>query len=92
MAVVDDVVRCQSCGRVLNIDVFGSNASGSMNFDYCKHCFQKGGFLEPDTTLPQMVELTAEHLAHEMDIDTPEAVVFASQLLPTLKRWRNSTH
>ncbi len=86
---MDEKSRCQSCGRVLNVDVFGSNASGSMNFEYCKHCFQKGGFVNPDITLPQMVELTAEHLAHEMDVDTPEALVFASQLLPTLKRWRN---
>lgn len=86
----DNISRCQSCGMPLNIDTFGTNASGSMNFEYCKHCFQKGGFTDEDVTLPQMVQITSEHLAHEMDVSREEAYVFAAQLLPTLKRWRNT--
>lgn len=86
----ENVSRCQSCGVALNVDTFGTNASGSINFEYCKHCFQKGAFSDPDATLPHMIQRTTEHLAHEMDVSSNEAYVFAAQLLPTLKRWRNT--
>ena len=36
---------CQSCGMPLTrAEDFGTNADGSTNFDYCRHCYQDGKY------------------------------------------------
>lgn len=81
--------RCQSCGMELSIHNFGTNASGSMNFDYCKYCFLMGVFLEPEITLPQMIEKTARLMTDD-DTTFKEARGEIEKIIPELKRWRNS--
>ncbi|MBQ7204252.1 MAG: hypothetical protein IJS04_00255 [Muribaculaceae bacterium] len=36
---------CQSCGMPLaRAEDFGTNADGSTNYDYCRHCYQDGKY------------------------------------------------
>lgn len=79
---------CQSCGLALSIHNFGTNASGSLNFQYCKDCFQKGGFTDPEITLQEMIQKTAKQLVSD-DMNEEDAFRHAEKLIPTLKRWKN---
>ncbi|MBO6082186.1 MAG: zinc ribbon domain-containing protein, partial [Bacteroidales bacterium] len=40
----NDMKFCQSCGMPLTKDVFGTNADGSKNEDYCMYCYKDGKF------------------------------------------------
>lgn len=86
---MDDNLRCQSCGMPLSVQTFGTNASGTFNEEYCKFCFQKGGFTDPDLTLPQMIQNSVMNLRHDPNV-SEEKVQELIALIPTLKRWRNS--
>lgn len=83
--------RCQSCGMPLGIETFGTNASGTYNEEYCKFCFQKGGFTDPDITLSQMIQNSVVNLKKDLNV-SEEVVQELMSLVPTLKRWRNVTH
>ncbi|MBI1910736.1 MAG: zinc ribbon domain-containing protein [Deltaproteobacteria bacterium] len=81
--------RCQSCGvAILRPDEFGTSSTGVKALDYCRHCYDKGVFLE-DLTLEQMVDklygpmMTSRHVTEETAKQT------ARELLKELKRWRN---
>lgn len=82
---------CQSCGMPLGIDTFGTNASGTYNEEYCKFCFQKGGFTDPDITLSQMIQISVSYIKKDSSV-LEEAVQQLIDLIPTLKRWRNVAH
>ena len=85
----DKVSRCQSCGMELSIHNFGTNASSSMNFEYCRICFQMGVFTDPDCTLSQMIENTALRMV-DQDTTFEEAKHEMEKIIPHLKRWRNT--
>lgn len=78
--------KCQSCGMSMSIHTFGTNASGSMNFDYCMYCFQKGGFTEPDIEKSEVIRRLAKVMEREMV--EKEAFLKAEELVNGLKRWR----
>ena len=46
---------CNSCGRPMGRNDYGTNEDGSPNMDYCKDCFQNGEFTEPDITVNEMI-------------------------------------
>ena len=46
---------CNSCGRPMGRNDYGTNEDGSPNMDYCKDCFQNGEFTEPDITINEMI-------------------------------------
>ena len=39
---------CQSCGMPLSDEVFGTEANGAKNEEYCIYCYKDGGFT-PET-------------------------------------------
>jgi len=73
----------------LSIHNFGTNASSSMNFEYCRICFQMGVFTDPDCTLSQMIENTALRMV-DQDTTFEEAKHEMEKIIPHLKRWRNT--
>ncbi|MGE5042236.1 MAG: zinc ribbon domain-containing protein [Candidatus Levyibacteriota bacterium] len=79
--------RCQSCGMPISVHSFGTNASGSMNFDYCMYCFQKGGFTEPDITKQEMIRRLSIVMSKEMGEE--DVLEKADAIITGLKRWRN---
>ena len=84
---------CQSCGMPLtkNEDC-GTNADGSICFDYCKYCYQDGKFLQ-NCTMDEMIEHCAQFV-DEVNKNLPqpmtreEYVKMMRSFFPMLKRWK----
>ncbi len=82
---------CQSCGVEIRTRFeFGTTATKVINTDYCKYCYRNGEFTEPDITMEQMIEKVAASLAEKKDMPLERAKMLASELIPTLKRWRKN--
>ena len=85
---------CQSCGMKMNDDVYGKNADGSVNTEYCKYCYPNGSFSR-DETMEEMIESNLNFL-DEMNAEsgrnlTPdEARAEMMNFFPTLKRWKKA--
>ena len=84
---------CQSCGMPLtsNEDC-GHNADGSINFDYCKYCYDDGRFLQ-ECTMDEMIEHCSQfvdevnkHMPKPMTREEYKQMMQA--FFPKLKRWR----
>lgn len=84
---------CQSCGMPLtrNEDC-GHNADGSINFDYCKYCYDDGRFLQ-DCTMDEMIEHCSQFV-DEVNKHMPKPMTreeykqMMRTFFPKLKRWR----
>jgi len=49
---------CQSCG--MRMHKLGSEEDGAPNKDYCLRCYRDGEFTLTDTTIEQMVRISAQ--------------------------------
>lgn len=87
-----DTYVCQSCGMNMQPELFGKNADGSPNNEYCKYCFPDGKFSK-DETMEEMIESNLQFL-DEMNREdgtnlTPdEARAEMMKTFPNLKRWK----
>ena len=86
---------CQSCGMPLtqNEDC-GTDADGSINFDYCKYCYKDGQFLQ-DCTMDEMIEHCAQFVGAVNEglpnpITKEEYIGQMKMYFPNLKRWRKA--
>lgn len=81
---------CQCCAMPIgtNNGMYGFNADGSKNEDYCKYCFENGVFTA-DCTMDEMIEFCVPHMvsSHPAMTET-EARNAMKEFFPTLKRWR----
>lgn len=80
---------CQSCGMPMNDadGLYGTNADGSKNKDYCKYCFENGAFTFQGT-MEEMIGICTPHMvAAHPDMSEDEAKNAMRQWFPTLKRW-----
>ena len=80
--------RCQSCGMSDRDIVYGKNANGTTNTDYCSYCYNHGKFTS-DMTMDQMIEHCAPHLASQEGMTRDEARHLMRAFFPTLKRWND---
>ena len=85
---------CQSCAMPMNDDsVFGTNADGSKNSEYCIYCYKDGKFVQ-DFTMDEMIEHCAQFI-NEVNQGLPQPITkeeYIGQMkmyFPHLKRWRN---
>ena len=86
---------CQSCGMPLTRkEDCGTNADGSVNFDYCQYCYQDGKF-QQECTMDEMIEHCAQFV-DEVNKNMPEPmtreqyVQMMRGFFPMLKRWRRT--
>ena len=83
---------CQSCGMPLTEDVFGTNADGTKNEDYCMYCYKDGKFLQ-DCTMDEMIEHCSQFV-DEVNKQMPKPMTkeeykqMMRGFFPMLKRWR----
>ena len=78
---------CQSCSMPLaNAEDHGTTKSGDKSDDYCVHCFKDGEFTQ-NITLEQAIAQCVEY-ADMAGATKEEAFVYANNLFPTLKRWK----
>ncbi|MBR5907386.1 MAG: GNAT family N-acetyltransferase [Bacteroidales bacterium] len=85
---------CQSCGMPLTKDEdCGHNADGSINFDFCKYCYEGGKFLQ-ECTMEEMIDHCSQFV-DEVNKMMPEPMTkeqykqMMMGFFPMLKRWRN---
>lgn len=81
---------CQSCGMSMgNTDEsYGTEADGSKNSDYCKHCYENGAFTSSSITMDEMIEICVPYIATaESGMNEGDARKMMKEFLPTLKRW-----
>ena len=89
---MENVLFCQSCGMPMGEEgLFGKNADGSKNEDYCCYCYPNGAFNSPDETLEEMIETCVPFLVEAGECpDVESARKMLSEFLPTLKRWKSA--
>lgn len=81
---------CQSCGMPMGEDdkIYGTNADGSKNTEYCKYCYEKGNF-NFDGTMEEMIEICVPHVvAANKKMSQEEARKMMLGWFPSLKRWK----
>ena len=81
---------CQSCGMPMGEteDLYGTNADGSKNGEYCKYCLEKGTFTFQGT-MEEMVEACMPNMtAAHPEMTQEEARNGMLAWFPTLKRWK----
>jgi hypothetical protein len=80
---------CQSCAMPMeSADMFGTNADGSKNEDYCQYCFVNGTFTS-EQTMEEMVEICVPFISKGQPYSDEETARKAMlELLPQLKRWK----
>ena len=78
---------CQSCSMPLDsLDVAGTEKDGSPSKEYCKYCYQKGLFINPNMTLEEMKTIVKTEMGKK---HIPSGIVEkAVNVLPFLKRWK----
>ena len=85
---------CQSCGMPLTDQIFGTNADGSKNEDYCMYCYKDGAFTK-ECTMDEMIEFCAQFV-DEVNKGLPQPITkeeYIGQMkmyFPHLKRWREA--
>ena len=83
---------CQSCAMPLGAEIFGTNADGSQNTDYCIYCYKEGAFTG-DFTMEEMVQFCAQYVGEYnkntgKNLTQEEYKEVLRQLYPNLKRWQ----
>ena len=85
-----DEKYCQSCAMPMgdSNEMYGTNADGSKNEDYCKYCYDKGKFTA-ECTMDEMIELCVPHMVSgNPAMSEDEARKMMKGFFPTLKRWK----
>ncbi|MBQ3352956.1 zinc ribbon domain-containing protein [Candidatus Saccharibacteria bacterium] len=80
---------CQSCAMPLTSDdMFGTNADGSVNEDYCKWCYDKGEFLDK-CSMEEYIEKCAQ-FGEQAGMTNEQMKEYCTKVFPTLKRWKKN--
>ncbi len=83
---------CQSCAMPMGTtdEMYGSNADGGKNKDYCKYCFENGAFTS-NATMDEMIEICVPHMvsAHA-EMSEEKARNTMREFFPALKRWKQN--
>ncbi len=90
MSNMEEMNMCQSCGMPMkdNADLYGTNADGTKNKEYCTYCYQEGKFTT-EQTLKEMIDTCVPFMVEDNPSLTPEeARANLNAFLPTLKRWQ----
>ncbi len=82
---------CQMCGMPIKEadGLYGTEADGSVNSDYCKYCYNKGEFTFKGT-MEEMIELCIPNMVKANPGMTEDAArKMMNDFFPTLKYWSN---
>ncbi len=80
---------CQSCGMPLTSkEQMGLEKDGSVSFDYCKYCYEKGEFIHK-VSLQEYIQMCSIYGA-QAGMSNEQFKAYCTKLFPTLKRWQTS--
>lgn len=78
---------CQSCGMPMTADdICGTNADGSINFDYCKFCYKDGEFIDK-VSMEEYIDMCSQFGA-QAGMTNEQMKEHCRKIFPMLKRWR----
>ena len=78
---------CQSCSMPMNGEsVFGTNADGSKNSDFCIYCYKSGEFID-NVSMAEYIEMMVPFAA-QANMTPAEMRHHCETVFPTLKRWK----
>lgn len=82
---------CQSCGMPMDSEeLYGTNADGGKNPDYCKYCYEKGAFTFHGS-MEEMIEICVPPMVNaNPDMTADKARAMMKEFYPMLKRWKNA--
>ena len=83
----EEMSICQSCCMPLSNGTYGTNADGSVNYDYCSYCYENGTFVAPDLTMEEMITICIPYMV-EQGMQEEDARYILETTLPKLKRWQ----
>lgn len=81
---------CQSCGMPMGQtdELYGTEADGTKNHDYCKYCYENGAFTA-NCTMEEMIDFCVQPLLENMPGMTEAGAREMMQAqFPLLKRWQ----
>lgn len=81
---------CQSCGMPMSDtdEIYGHEADGSKNLDYCKYCYENGEF-SFDGSMDEMIKICVEPMVQSNPgMSEAQATQMMKQFMPKLKRWK----
>ena len=79
---------CENCGMPMyHLSDFGTNRNKTINTEFCRHCYQKGRFVNHGISLEQKIEKNVTKVK-KMVIPKEEATILVQGKLPTLKRYK----
>ena len=83
---------CESCGMPMGEtdEMYGTEVNGSKSTDYCKNCYDKGAFTNPNATLAETIEYIAAVMVKDFGFSLEDAKEQCKAGIPNLKRWRKA--
>ena len=81
---------CQSCAMPLSqTNCCGTEKEGTKSSKYCIYCYKDGEFTLPNSTLDEMVEISAKGWSdQDPNMSFDQAKKFLKVCLPNLERWK----
>ena len=67
---------------------FGTEADGSPSGQYCKFCYQGGGFTDPNQTVDGMVQSSVDFMTANLGFSHEEATQLSNNVIRQLGRWK----
>lgn len=86
---MEEMKFCQSCRMPLSPYMYGTEADGSKNPDYCIRCYANGAFTSDCTMEEMLVSCIPLFCDSNPDMGLEEASYLLHELFPQLKRWKS---
>lgn len=82
---------CQSCAMpIYSDDMYGTDIHGRKSDEYCRGCYQRGEFIDPDIDIKSMVNKSVSGIMHCGLLPEAHIRESISNVIPELKRWNLS--
>lgn len=82
---------CQSCGMPMESAAdFGTADDGIRINDYCRYCYERGEFTQPNISMTGMIDRCVEHMVRQNIMPAGQARSLMTEFIPMLKRWRTT--
>jgi hypothetical protein len=83
---------CESCGMPMGEtdEMYGTKSNGSKSVDYCKYCYEKGAFTNPNITLQEMIESVSAIMVKDFGFSLEDAKEQCKEGIPNLNRWKTT--
>jgi hypothetical protein len=89
LIIMEIKILCQSCGIPLdNEAIKGTEKNGLKSDEFCKFCYDKGAFTNPNLTLAEMQENIEAQIKKLMLSE--DVIKEALSILPILNRWKTN--